>query len=203
MEIVHQLLKIPSKDMIQQAAKQLGLAHKKNVVVENEQELGVLFNHILFHYVHNGIKIIERCAREVYLTKKWPQEKLQMLDTLQNASYGVLSVLETLPFGGLYVEDCLNDKVFLLMDEGLSFSAQKGLMIATSYLIFPEFAMTTGAALPVIYHVDKLDDLIDEFDINYRSFSDLNLKQQSKFATQLTKHCLHHGSLDHVGFVEH
>ncbi|WP_133138384.1 hypothetical protein [Legionella tucsonensis] len=116
-----------------------------------------------------------------------------MLHTLQEASYGVLSVLETLPFGGVYVEDRLNDKIFLLMDEGLSFSAKKGLIIATSYLTFSEFTMTTGAALPIIHHLDKLDELIDEFDIEYRPFFELPVKQQANFITQLTRHCLENG----------
>lgn len=126
---------------------------------------------------------------------------MALLDTLQNASYGLLCVIERLPFGGLHVEDCLNDKTFLLMDEALSFSAQKGLMIATSYLDFPEFIMTTGAALPVMYHLDKPDELIDEFDMEYRLFCNLTVKQQTKFITQLTKHILAHGSLSHIGFV--
>ncbi|KTD71970.1 hypothetical protein Ltuc_2460 [Legionella tucsonensis] len=112
---------------------------------------------------------------------------------MQEASYGVLSVLETLPFGGVYVEDRLNDKIFLLMDEGLSFSAKKGLIIATSYLTFSEFTMTTGAALPIIHHLDKLDELIDEFDIEYRPFFELPVKQQANFITQLTRHCLENG----------
>lgn len=202
MDIVHRFIKTIPKGVIQQAAKQLGLYYKKSIAVETEQALDVLFNHIIFHHLYNERKLIERCARETIITKKIPEEKLELLHTLQKASYGVLSVLETLPFGGVYVEDCLNDKTFLLMDEGLSFSAQKGLIIATSYLTFPEFTMTTGAALPIIYHIDKLEELIDEFDIEYRHFFELPVKQQSKFIAQLTKHCLEHGSLDHIGFVE-
>ncbi len=201
MDIVHRFITTLSKEVIQKAARQLGLYYKKSIAVESEQALDVLFNHTIFHYLHNDKKLIERCVYEA-MAKKIPEEKLALLNTLQKASYGILSVLDTLPFGGVYVEDCLNDRTFLLMDEGLSFSAQKGLMIATSYLTFPEFAMTTGAALPVIYHIDKIDELIDEFDINYRLFSELTIKQQSKFVTQLTKHCLKHASLEHIGFVD-
>lgn len=203
MGIVHNyLVKNLPKGVITQAAKQLGLYYKKSIAVEADQALDVLFNHAIFHYLHNGKQLIERFTSEAIIAKKMSEEKLEMLRVLQKASYGILSVLETHPLGGVYVEDCLNDKTFLLMDEGLSFSAKKGLMVATTYLTFPEFSMTTGAALPVIYYIDKLDVLIDEFDIEYRPFFELPLKQQTKFITQLTKHCLEQGVLNHIGFVK-
>ena len=116
MDIVHHFIKTIPKEVIVQAAKQLGLYYKKSIAVETEQALDVLFNHTIFHYLHNDKKLIERCAREAIIEKKMPKEKLEMLDILQKASYGVLSVLEAFPFGGVYVEDCLNDKTFLLIE---------------------------------------------------------------------------------------
>ena len=67
---------------------------------------------------------------------------------------------------------------------------------------WPTHSMTTGAALTIIYHLDKLEELIDEFDIEYRLFFELPVKQQTKSIAQVTKHCLKHGSLNHIGFAE-
>jgi len=131
-----------------------------------------------------------------------PEGTLAMINTLQKASYGVLSVIETLPFGGVYVEDALNNKTFLLMDEGFSISASKGLIIATTYVTFPGFSMTTGAALPIIGDTDRIKRLIEEFELDNCIFSELPMKHQTKFISKFTQCCLEGGSLDRIGYVD-
>lgn len=201
MAIVHRFVKNISKEVLLQSAKQLGLYYKKSIAVETEQALDVLFNHTIFHYLHNGIKMIDRFARESFADTKSSREKLAMIDVLQQASYGILIVKETLSFGGVYVEDILNHNCFLLMDEGLSVSTSKGFIIATSYITFPEFSMTTGAALPVTNYMYEIETLVEDFDIENSSFFELPLKQQSKFVALLTQYALEQGVLDHIGFV--
>lgn len=201
MAIVQRFVKNINKEVLMQSAKQLGLYYKKSIAIETEQALDVLFNHTIFHYLHNGMKMIDRFAREALIAQKMSEEKLAMLDVLQQASYGILSVRETLSFGGTYVEDVLNNKTFLLMDEGLSFSASKRLIIATTYITFPEFSMTTGAALPMNNCLDTVDMLIEDFDLKSKLFSVLPLKQQLKFVASLTQEALEQGALEQIGFV--
>ncbi len=201
MEIVQRFVKNINKEVLMQSAKQLGLYYKKSIAIETEQALDVLFNHTIFHYLHNGMKMLDRFARETLINQKQSEEKLAMLDILQQASYGILSVKETLSFGGTYVEDVLNNKTFLLMDEGLSFSASKRLTIATTYITFPEFSMTTGAALPINDCLDTLDMLIEDFELENKLFSELQPKQQLKFVVSLTQEALKRGALEQIGFV--
>ena len=146
--------------------------------------------------------MIDRFAREASIAQKISQDKLTMIDILQKASYGILTVRETLPFGGVYVEDSLHNKAFLLMDEGFSFSTSKGFMIATTYVSFPEFSMTTGAALPIIGYADDIITLVEELNLDHCIFSELSVKQQMKFISILTQYCLEHGALDRIGYVE-
>lgn len=202
MAIVHRFVKNFNKEVLLQSAKQLGIYYKKTIAVETEQALDVLFNHTIFHYLHNDIKMIDRFAREAAIAQKFSQDKLTMINVLQNASYGILTVKETLPFGGVYVEDSLHNKAFLLMDEGFSFSTAAGCMIATTYVTFPEFSMTTGAALPITGHADDIVTLVEELNLDHYIFSKLPVKKQMKFISVLTQYCLEHGALDRIGYVE-
>ena len=88
------------------------------------------------------------------------------------------------------------------MDEGFSFSTSKGFMIATTYVSFPEFSMTTGAALPIIGYADDIITLVEELNLDHCIFSELSVKQQMKFISILTQYCLEHGALDRIGYVE-
>ena len=58
--MVHHFIKTLPKEVIVQAAKQLGLYYKKSIAVETEQALDVLFNHTIFHHLHNTKYCLEQ-----------------------------------------------------------------------------------------------------------------------------------------------
>jgi len=71
-----------------------------------------------------------------------------------------------------------------------------------NYVTFPEFSMTTGAAIPITGHADDIVTLVEELNLDHYIFSELLVKKQMKFISVLTQYCLEHGALDRIGYVE-
>lgn len=190
------IINLLSKKQLEAAAKQLGLYHKKTLYVENEAELDVLFNYAIFHCRSGDKNIVDRYwglqQHKVLLEMEW-----QLMEALRKAQFGILSVVETYRYGGLKVDDLLNEQQFLLMDEGFSKSARPGFIIATDYIQLPSFIMTTGAGLPLNPVIHALDETFDAF-FDKPPYPEMSLAMKSKFVTRLLKNCLQAGATHYI-----
>lgn len=188
--VQEKIIKTIPKEVTIKSAKKLGFYEKKRIAINSERELDVLFNYIIFHYIGNGHKIIDRFTKEKkHLYTKTPEE-IAILNSFSNRSYGLLFINKTLEHGAIDVTDILNKRHFLLMDEGLSMSAISEMVIATECLHFSDFAITTGAALPINSCGKEVSSIIEEFINNNEKFCDLSSKKQSRIITMITKTCV-------------
>lgn len=192
MDIVkNEILKSIPKDIIKASAKKLGFYQNKSIAIESERNLDILFNYVVFHYVGNGHKIIDRfLIKNKRSDEDAHDEYMTILNAFKNRGYGLLFVNSTFNNGGVDVTDILNHRQFLLMDEGLSMSAPKRMVIATEYLHFRDFAITTGAALPINACAKEVLSVVEKHVTKEEKFENLSIKSQSYIATRITKLCV-------------
>lgn len=196
--VKEKIIKAIPKGVIKKAAKKLGFYEDKKIDISSERVLDVLLNYVIFHYVGNGHKVIERFTNEKkHLYNKTPDE-IAILNSFSNRSYGLLFINKTLEHGAVDVTDILNKRQFLLMDEGLSMSAQSKMVVATECLHFSDFAITTGAALPLNACGKEVLSIADTFITNNENFCELSSKKQSRIITMITKTCIDANVLDNI-----
>ena len=76
------------------------------------------------------------------------------------------------------------------MDEGLSMSAPERMVIATEYLHFRDFVITTGAALPINACAKAVLSVVEKYVTKEEKFENLSIKSQSNAATRITRLCV-------------
>jgi hypothetical protein len=110
-------------------------------------DISVLVDYAIYDYrIRGGTNAVERLVKQA----PWPAgtDEHVILDAMQHARFTVLCVSSTIPDIGVRVQDLFYEREFLLTDVGLSKTATEDQHIIARVLEFPEFHMTTGAALP-------------------------------------------------------
>jgi hypothetical protein len=110
-------------------------------------DISVLVDFAIYDYrIRGGTNAVERLVKQA----PWPtcSDERVILEAMLRARFTVLRVVSTLPDVGVRAEDLLYEREFLLTDVRLSNTATDDQHVAARVLEFPEFQMTTGAALP-------------------------------------------------------
>ncbi len=133
---------------IEDCARSLGLWEEGTLAFEEEDDVAVLMDFAIYDYrIRGGTNAVERLVKQA----EWApgSEEQRILDAMLRARFTVLRVLSLVPDVGVQMQDLLYEREFLLADVGLSTTATEGQHIAARVLEFPEFQMTTGAAVPL------------------------------------------------------
>ena len=141
------LPRFASKDAIEHAARKLGLWHKGTVVLGKEDDVCVLMDYVIYDCYEDGVNAVDR-----YVADRPPppgSDKETVLRAKQQAFYAVAQVEEVLEGLGVRVYDLLSGRRLLLADIGFSRTAVEGVVLAARLIPFEEFAMTSGAPLPL------------------------------------------------------
>ena len=134
-------------DALKEGAKRIGLLHNGTFVFENEDESSVLMDYCIYNVHRNG-----RNAVEQYLYDCPPAadtDEMTCLRAMEHAKYTLAAVIHVIPGVGCHVRDLFTEDTRLLVDMGLSKTAQPGAVMATRVLDFGDFMATGGAALPL------------------------------------------------------
>lgn len=136
-----------TRDMMYEGAKRLGIFHKGKIVFDNESQVPILMDYCIFNIHRQGRNSVEK-----YLLESPPASDPTEVDywnAMQTAKYTVM-VVESVERGlGCYVKDLATGSRHLLVDIGLSRSANTGFGMSTRLLNYGDFVTTGGAALPM------------------------------------------------------
>ena len=147
LELNNSLLKLISKKAIESTAKKWGIWQDGTLVLEIEDYLSVLMDYVIYDCFQNG-----RNAVEHYLLQSPPElgtDVQTVLDGMHRAFFSIFRVEKIVESVGIHVLDILSDRRYFLVDVGLGDTATETLTIISRVLLFDDFIMTTGAALPV------------------------------------------------------
>ncbi|MHB8899693.1 MAG: SEC-C metal-binding domain-containing protein [Thermoguttaceae bacterium] len=147
-----------SDDVIPEGGKRLGILQRGALVFNTEDECSVLMDYCLYDVRRKG-----RNAVEQYLVDRAPApdtDKMACLRAMQQSRYTLLGVESVLPGLGVAAGDLFSNETLLIVDMGLSKTAKPGLVLASRLLFFEDFAMLSGAALPIGILSEKKRDTI-------------------------------------------
>ncbi len=192
------LIKQLPKTAIRECAKKLGLLEGKTLVLDSEHELSVLFDYCLYTHRRGNKTVIDR-----YLAQAPPavlsEEDMRLLNAMSNAYYSLFVVDAVQTDKGVTLHDLLRDKTFFLMDTGFGQSARPGLMLAGRVLPLADFAMSSGAFIPLqgtaVRH--QVESILKKFQ-KHKKVGDVVFSpaQEAAFSAQVIRGLLRAGAFD-------
>jgi hypothetical protein len=147
MQINKKLVRRLPTDVLQEGAEKLGMFRGGRFVFDNEDQTSVLMDYCIYDVYRKG-----RNAVDHYLCDHSPDpesDELACLRAMQHTTFALIVVLDVEQGVGCHVRNLFTEETHLLIDMGLSVSAQRGAIIATRLLDYGEYVTTSGAALPL------------------------------------------------------
>jgi len=147
LELNNSLLKLIPKKAIESTARKWGLWRDGALVLGIEDHLSVLMDYAIYDCFQDGQNAVEH-----YLVQQPPEPGTDVqvvLDGMQRAFLSIFRVEKVVKSVGIHVLDILSDRRYFLADAGLGDTAPEALTMISRVLLFDDFIMTSGAALPV------------------------------------------------------
>jgi len=147
LELNNSLLKLIPKKAIESTARKWGLWRDGALVLDIEDHLSVLMDYVIHDCFQNGQNAVEH-----YLAQQPPELETDVhavLEGMQRAFFSIFRVEKIVKSVGIHVLDILSDRRYFLADVGLGDTASEALTMTSRVLLFDDFIMTSGAALPV------------------------------------------------------
>ena len=144
LEINGVLLKYLPKKAIQECGRNLGIMSGETLVFQDEDESSVLMDHCIHDYYENGRNAISR-----YMEESQPllgTDEYALLQAQSQSFYTLVQITEVVEHVGVWADDLLGSRQFLIVDIGFSETAVEGVVLATRLIPFADFVMTSGAA---------------------------------------------------------
>jgi hypothetical protein len=140
------LLQTVSGKGLEETARAIGLFDGGRIVLDGEEQVAALSDLALYDYRASGKSAVER--RLARAQGSSAVERL-LLDAMARARFVLFEIESIEPGLGVRGRDRLRGDAYLLADLGLADTASEGLVLATRLLVFPDFAMTSGAPLVI------------------------------------------------------
>ncbi len=152
----NEIIKVIPKAVIDRTAKDMRLLFKGVLVLDSEDEIGFLFDRIIYDVPWDGRSALEHFETESdYQLSEMENEIFQ---AMKNAYFSLFEVVGSVPDECVQLADLLSDNQIELTDLSMSISARKGLLLAIRILEIQDIIMSTGSGYP--FQADQKDVLI-------------------------------------------
>ena len=198
------LVKQLPKAAVAECGKKLGIYKAGTLILNNDDEIAILFDYCLYHHRRGGKNVIER-----YLDNSPPPPdsmEMTLLQAMRASFYSVFKVVEIHPKQGANIEDLLSQKVINLFDIGLSETGYLGLHLTGRLLPFPDFNMSSGSLIPLPDTVFEgtIIPIVQKFFKTYEpgNMPTLSPGQEASFTAEMIRVSLHAGGEDNVFYTD-
>jgi hypothetical protein len=134
-------------DALLHYGRRLGLAVGKTFVLDNMDEMSLVFDLAIHTAPAGRSRAIDRYAKSTRLPRE--SDEALVLEAMRTARFAILSVRNRHPAAGLLVTDVFRETDLWLVDEGLEVSLSEGAVFASRYFEPDGFAMTAGVCIPI------------------------------------------------------
>jgi len=200
MALVKQLPKVA----VPECGKKLGLVKAGTLILNNDDEIAILYDYCFYHYRRDGKNAVER-----YLANTPPPpDSLDraVLQAMLESYYSVFKVLDIQPRQGGRLLDLVSGETIELLDLALSETGESGIVMVGRILPLPGFNMSSGTLIPLpepVYE-DKLKPVVRKF---YKSEEPgpkpkLSPGQEAAFTAEIIRVALHAGGEDNVFYTD-
>ncbi len=195
------------KAAVPECGKKLGIFKAGTLILNNDDEIAILYDYCLYHYRRADKNPIERHLEQ---TPPAPEStEALLLRAMADSRFSLFRVEEIKPHQGAAVRDLLAGDTLDLMDISLSETAEPGLILAGRILPLPDFNMSSGTLIPIpepVYE-EKIVPVINKYRPDPASGSRPNFSQaqEASFVAQIVRIALREGGEDNVFYtdVEH
>jgi hypothetical protein len=128
-------------------ARRLGLARGRTLVLDDFDEMTLVFDLVVHAGIGGRTRAIDRYAAKARPTAGGDDEL--MLTAARNAKFAVWKVERRHEIAGLHIVDVVTGDALWLIDEALEATCRNGQMCASRLMAIEDFVMTCGAFVPV------------------------------------------------------
>ncbi|MDD5033582.1 MAG: hypothetical protein PHE55_02390 [Methylococcaceae bacterium] len=196
------LVKQLPKAAVPECGKKLGLIKAGTLILNNDDEIAILYDYCLHHYRRASKNAIERHLEQ----SQPPADSAEMLvlQAMVNSYHGVFRVEKILPNRGAILHDQMRDRQISLMDIGLSETGMPGIILTGRILPFADFHMSSGTMIPMTeaVYAEKIKPIIYKFLQHNTTDDRLSPSQAASFAAQIIRVSLQAGGEDNSFYTD-
>lgn len=191
------------RSAVPECGKKLGLVKAGTLILNNDDEIAVVYDYCLHHYRRAGKNEIER-----YLAEGSPADAMEaeLLEAMTASWFSLFRILEIRPHQGALLRDLMTGKSVDLTDRILSETANPGVIVAGRMLPLPGFTMSSGILIPIpeAAFVDRVEPVIATFTRGVSDPSDSRLSpaQEAAFAARVLRIALHVAGEDNAFYSD-
>ena len=173
-----------------EAAKKLGLAKVGTIVIKQDDEFAVVYDHCIHHHRRTGKNIIEKSLDS--------DPSNEMLKSLKESFFSIYSINEINPHLGAEITDLVTGTSHTLLDRSVADNGQKNLLLVGRLVPIAEGYISTGWLIPTLEPVFelRLNPIIERFKGSREKLSE---NQIAAMEAQILRVCLQFTSED-LGF---
>jgi hypothetical protein len=200
MALVKQLPKAAAPE----CGKKLGLVKAGTLILNNDDEIALLYDYCFYHYRRDGKNAVER-----YLANSPPPPAsldMALLKAMRESYYSLFKVLDIHPRQGAQLLDLVSGETIGLLDITLSETGSEGIVLAGRILPLPGFNMSSGTLIPLTEAVyeDKLKPVVRKFFKAEEPGHKPKLSPglEASFTAEIIRVALHAGGADNVFYTD-
>ncbi len=198
------LVKQLPKVAVPECGKKLGLYKAGTLILNNDDEIAILYDYCLYHYRRGGKNAIER-----YLNNSPPEPgsvEMVILQAMTDSFYSTFKVIDIQPHQGASLQDLLSHNIINLVDISLSETGFPGLVVTGRVLPFGDYHMSSGTLIPLPESVyeEKIIPIIQKFIKTDESGTKAKLSAglEASFTAELIRVSLQAGGADNIFYTD-
>ena len=201
--MANELLRRVGRASLNEVGRRVGLLRGGTLVLDNESELDVLGDLAVFDLWKDGENLVRRVLREAPPAEGTMQREI--MEARCDARFSIFTSERVEPGVGVYFRDMFRGREeTLVVDRGMAASPLPP-FIAMRLLRFPEFAMSTGAGIPVTSREATMD-VVGALRRRFGEYDDAAMQamtppEWSEFAFITVKVLLAHAQTRHVAYA--
>lgn len=196
------LLQYISRKAIDVCGKKLKVLQNNAFVLDDIDQIGVVMDYCIYDYQEEGLNIVAKYMSDSKLDPD--SDEYTVVRAMSESFYTLVQVDDVLPGVGTRIHDLIGGKQFLLVDLGLSTTAEKGLVLATRLLPFEDFVTTSGAALPV--DLETLEEILyyvfEHYGTEDGEYIDIDLRREADMTAAIIRICLEANASDYIQYED-
>ncbi len=198
------LVKQLPKAAVPECGKKLGLFKAGTLILNNDDEIAILYDYCLYYYKRGGKNTIERFFDN---SPPLPDSiESDILQAMRGSFYSIFRVINIIPNQGANLLDLLTNNEINIIDIGLSETGYLGLTITGKLLPFADFHMSSGTLIPLpdgVYE-EKITPIINKFfkTNDPSNMTALSAGQEASFTAEIIRVSLHFGGEDNVFYTD-
>jgi hypothetical protein len=196
--LVKQLPKIATEE----CGKKLGIFKAGTLILNNEDEIAILYDYALHHYRRAEKTVIERYLEQ---TPPAPEsDEAMFLQAMLTARYSLFRVEGIGRGSHIILRDILANDTVDLIDIGLSQTGMPGRILVGRILPMGDFYMSSGTMIPLpegVYEA-SIQPIVRKFMGDKAAKKPLSRAQEAAFVAQIIRVALHAGGADNVFYTD-